>query len=416
MQSLPRTPFDFADTFMKQESVDSSFSDVESVEAFVRPNRRLQPQRHRRQPSDSVASIAEDELEIDETITDHNKLKGVYWPGMAMFDSATPEMRRKRNQKKNVSVVQQLQATSEIVTPTECVFDETGTLRKQRTITGSPESSDSRIEGESSPEPEIIEKKRVPRPRPRSALGDKDANSNRPVRHRGEHRRSLQNRNNGPYYVGPEDDDDDLTYGMSRPKRRRTGLSIHRDNSGPDITFDHPAPFNYLTASFRNPFQGTVQTNPLQPQQRRLPTDHVSQGHRRQPSWGSFGTSFRPTSLMHGLPNTHNFASFGQYISQSMGQPGTHLTTAPGLQAYPSYDHHFGLAPQQFQTDNSMFQQQSNSAWDTFGFGHQELSLSNPADTASPTNDLASNNPLFFSSNQGGPEDDEVTVSATSEH
>lgn len=38
--------------------------------------------------------------------------------GMGMFDSATPDMRRKRNQKKAISVVQHLQATSEIVAAT----------------------------------------------------------------------------------------------------------------------------------------------------------------------------------------------------------------------------------------------------------------------------------------------------------
>jgi hypothetical protein len=42
---------------------------------------------------------------------------------MDIFDSATPETRRKRNQKKTTSVILQLQATSEIVTPTELIFD-----------------------------------------------------------------------------------------------------------------------------------------------------------------------------------------------------------------------------------------------------------------------------------------------------
>ena len=59
-----------------------------------------------------------------------------------MFDSATPEMRRKRNQKKATSVVLQLQATSEVVEPNEMVFDASGTLRRERVITGDPNLSD----------------------------------------------------------------------------------------------------------------------------------------------------------------------------------------------------------------------------------------------------------------------------------
>ena len=40
------------------------------------------------------------------------RLKGDIWPGMDIFDLATLEMRRKRNQKKATSVIIQLQATS----------------------------------------------------------------------------------------------------------------------------------------------------------------------------------------------------------------------------------------------------------------------------------------------------------------
>jgi hypothetical protein len=59
---------------------------------------------------------------------------------MDIFDSATPKMRRKHNRKKAISVILQLQATSEIVTPTELIFDNLGQFKKEHAISGEPSS------------------------------------------------------------------------------------------------------------------------------------------------------------------------------------------------------------------------------------------------------------------------------------
>jgi len=69
------------------------------------------------------------------------KLKGVFWPGMDIFDSATPEMKRKRNQKKDGSVLEQMMINSAEVEATELVFTPEGKLKKQQRITGMVESS-----------------------------------------------------------------------------------------------------------------------------------------------------------------------------------------------------------------------------------------------------------------------------------
>lgn len=90
-----------------------------------------------------------------------NRLKGVFWPGMDIFDSATEEMRRKRNQKKDGSIIKQMEETSESVEPTELVFSPNGTLRKQRVISGMVDDS-SPLKGETP-----IPKKKVTRPRRR---------------------------------------------------------------------------------------------------------------------------------------------------------------------------------------------------------------------------------------------------------
>ena len=63
-----------------------------------------------------------------------SQLKGVFWPGMNIFDSAPPEMRRKRNQRKDGSVVAQMQLNSALVEPTELVFWADGDLKKERRI------------------------------------------------------------------------------------------------------------------------------------------------------------------------------------------------------------------------------------------------------------------------------------------
>lgn len=70
----------------------------------------------------------------EESDFDTSKLKGVLWPGMDLFDSATAEMKRMRNQRKDRSVLEQMKMNSADVEPTELVFDSTGALRKARHI------------------------------------------------------------------------------------------------------------------------------------------------------------------------------------------------------------------------------------------------------------------------------------------
>ena len=64
------------------------------------------------------------------------KLKGVHWPGMDLFDSATPQMKRMRNQRKDTSVLEQMMATSADVTADEIVYNLDGTVSHIRDIFG----------------------------------------------------------------------------------------------------------------------------------------------------------------------------------------------------------------------------------------------------------------------------------------
>lgn len=119
---------------------------------------------------DSVTPKAEDESP---------KLKGVFWPGMDLFDAATEEMRRRRNQKKDGSALKHMERTSELVMPAEAIFSPGGTWQKTRVITGNVDDT-SPLRGET-PVPKPVRRRRQP-------LAETDGNllrtSNRAVKER----------------------------------------------------------------------------------------------------------------------------------------------------------------------------------------------------------------------------------------
>jgi hypothetical protein len=81
--------------------------------------------------------INEDEkVKSGERSPDSAKLKGVLWPGMNVFDSATPEMKRMRNQRKDGSILEQMLATSIEIEPAEISYHANGEFRASRDIFG----------------------------------------------------------------------------------------------------------------------------------------------------------------------------------------------------------------------------------------------------------------------------------------
>lgn len=101
-------------------------------------------------------------------------LKGIQWPGMNIFDSASPEAQRKRNQKKTSSIMLQMELASHAVEPLERIFWPEGELKKERIITGMVESSPIK---EDSPRP-----KRRRQASNRTVLGDLSTNEQNRVR------------------------------------------------------------------------------------------------------------------------------------------------------------------------------------------------------------------------------------------
>lgn len=90
----------------------------------------------------SPSQRSEHSQQTNETGNSHMiKLKGPQWPGMALFDSASPEAQRMRNQKKEHSSLEQMEYTSTVVQPLERIYFLDGSLKKERPITGNVESS-----------------------------------------------------------------------------------------------------------------------------------------------------------------------------------------------------------------------------------------------------------------------------------
>lgn len=88
--------------------------------------------------SDELAEASEvkGKKKTEKKLSDSTVLKGVLWPGMDLFDSATPEMKRMRNQRKDESVLEQMIATSNDVEPNEVVYDLNGEIHHTRDIFG----------------------------------------------------------------------------------------------------------------------------------------------------------------------------------------------------------------------------------------------------------------------------------------
>lgn len=88
---------------------------------------------------ESADALAEDEIDaLSIEDADRAKLKGIFWPGMSLFDSATPDQKRKRNQRKDVSVMRNMEQVAASVERTECIWTEVRNLQRTRDIYATP--------------------------------------------------------------------------------------------------------------------------------------------------------------------------------------------------------------------------------------------------------------------------------------
>jgi len=91
-------------------------------------------------------------------------LKGTKWPGMGLFDAASRELQKKRNQKKDGSVLRRLEKLSEKVDPRETVHSAAGVVLKRRHMDDL--ENDSPVEGEFTIPPPTPRRRKSKQPRP----------------------------------------------------------------------------------------------------------------------------------------------------------------------------------------------------------------------------------------------------------
>ncbi|KAH8731376.1 hypothetical protein GQ44DRAFT_642427 [Phaeosphaeriaceae sp. PMI808] len=181
---------------------------------------------------DTPVEAANDPMAVSES----TKLKGVYWPGMDIFDSATPEMRRKRNQKKDSSVVEQLELNSQEVEATELIFTPQGSFKRQRRISNSEYDDEDEVEVKAeSPKPTRI----------RSALARMNVNIPRSR----QVSRSMLFSSRNQY-----EDRGRSIFDYSRndrvSKRKRAGFGVYQDDHDIEASFSQPASLDYLNSAF----------------------------------------------------------------------------------------------------------------------------------------------------------------------
>lgn len=186
------------------------------------------------QAEDSI----EQEIEADNRARELARLKGLVLPGMDVFDAATEKMRRTRNQKKDGTILKQLENTSRLVQPTEQIFTPTGDFVKSRVISGNADD-DSPVEGESP-----IPKKGAARGK-RGVLRDNDPNillgkGRKRVKRNKNQEQSTEaledvetdafTYRNGPFGAAYQRNDDDL--GLTTQafqKRPRPAFTVYKD-------------------------------------------------------------------------------------------------------------------------------------------------------------------------------------------
>lgn len=211
--------------------------DYETSSEYSDPSERRR-YRHTVEDSCAIEDDPADAATADPmAVSESTKLKGIYWPGMDIFDSATPEMRRKRNQKKDSSVVEQLELNSQDVEPTELIFTPQGSLKRQRRISSSVYDDE---------EEDFIKTESPRQALTRPVLTDMDANAPRRPR-------QLTRPPTFPYHTRAQYDDtrsrSDFGYGYGdRAPKRKRAFDVFQDE---EVSFTQPAPFNYLTAGFQ---------------------------------------------------------------------------------------------------------------------------------------------------------------------
>lgn len=277
---------------------------------------------------DTVSQVTSLDTVDEHAVAECAKLKGVVHEGMGLFDSATPEMKRKRNQKKDVSVLARLELNSIEVEATELVWSSPslGNLKRMKPITGNPDSDEDTSSSPTKYSPRKRARTGSPGRRPLAAIKDEHDHDGFVQSGRSRTRMQFETSRN-------ERIETHLNYGTGM---RRQRFEIYHDEDEDEdenvyprattaATFSHPTPLHYLTAPLgqfsgprlpQTPFQGPSQAlfpGPLQalfqgPSQAQFQSHSQAQFQAHSPA------QFQSHPQTQ-LPGPHLYNPFGTHIS-----------------------------------------------------------------------------------------------------
>lgn len=145
---------DYFQTFLRSPTrtayPDPSEITCRSADLLHEPSSPVEPNNYGNETKES--SIKESGSTLQSPV-----LKGIKWPGMSLFDSASLDAQRLRNQKKDESVLEQMEHNSSMVQQMERIYWPDGSLKKNRLITGNVDSSPLK---EPTPPPRLPKRKR----------------------------------------------------------------------------------------------------------------------------------------------------------------------------------------------------------------------------------------------------------------
>ncbi|KAL8756610.1 MAG: hypothetical protein Q9184_004446 [Pyrenodesmia sp. 2 TL-2023] len=204
----------------------------------------------------------EEDLGLEEDFMPRTpELKGIYYPGMSLFDSASLDAQRKRNQRKDESLIAQIEQESLEVECNEYIYWPDGALKMCRFITGDVQSSPLKEDTPPPPLPPKVRRGRKPKGaiadptkrKPRKTRGPQIPEEHRPGPLKRETLMSEEVkwtedspalRDTTPKVLGhsrarsqTEDEEDGWLLNMGEPIRARraiTPISLHEEYSIPD--------------------------------------------------------------------------------------------------------------------------------------------------------------------------------------
>jgi hypothetical protein len=259
---------------------------------------------------------------------------------MDLFDAATEEMRKRRNQKKDGSALKKMKKTSELVMPAEAIYSSEGAWLRTRVITGNVDDT-SPLRGET-PVPKPVRRRRQP-------LAEIDGNIPRPPlpKSKGNRRRTRRlglkeaARESSPYIpsspmgavyrpasrFSPTEDENmefKLTVGNLKDRKKRGNFAIFNDNGYARVQHQSQSLVSDLDGTRSGPplAQSYIQQSPTRPQMQFMTTPWLQPQYQQPASYHSMYNSMG----QHGLPSV---PSEGLGMEKENMEPGFAGTPRP---------------------------------------------------------------------------------------